>query len=396
MQDISKKQLENASRSNIAGTSVTLQEVAQRCGLALSTVSLALRHDPRVRCETTERICRVAEEMGYDPSLHENARRLALIRYGKTPSPNNVVAIFCPHDFLKVTFHLRIFKGFSDRLMVDGYGVLTGYINEEPGKRTPVPFLPMFSRGFVDGLFSLTGYGMEYYSDKLRSLQGFGTRPILVFQRDCNRVSPITLNDELAGYLTARHLLDIGHRHILHFSYAPQDDGSLQPVMRISGVQRALREFGLDPEQHLHFLPYWRPWHTPMHAPQNLTTHAALSRKATQVKRSLLSYLREHPEVTGIIALNDPYALNIWYTLHEAGYRVPQDYSIVGFDDTDGMYDASGLNLLTTVRFPLEDIGTYAAELILQQIRNEGTEIVPKTINPEGMIIRHSTAPPTR
>ena len=107
----------------------------------------------------------------------------------------------------------------------------------------------------------------------------------------------------------------------------------------------------------------------------------------------LASYLREHPEITAVLAMNDASALRAWALLEREGIRVPRDVSIVGFDDTDPKLDADGRNLLTTVRLPLEELGREAARQLVGAITGRTKREEP-VILPTELVVRGSTAVP--
>ena len=100
--------------------------------------------------------------------------------------------------------------------------------------------------------------------------------------------------------------------------------------------------------------------------------------------------MHAHPEVTGILALNDACALNIWDTLEEIGVHIPQQISLIGFDDTDPYPGERGRNLLTSVRLPLHEMGRDAARVLLQHITGELDHHVEHTC-PVRLMVRHST-----
>ncbi|HEY3376279.1 MAG TPA: LacI family DNA-binding transcriptional regulator, partial [Armatimonadota bacterium] len=104
---------------------VTLKDIAARCGVAVSTVSFALRNDPRVIPATAERIRAIATEMGYDPQYHDFARRLVGVRSGLETS-NHVVALFFPswQDRPPSTYFLQLLTGVMSGLMTQGYALL--------------------------------------------------------------------------------------------------------------------------------------------------------------------------------------------------------------------------------------------------------------------------------
>jgi LacI family transcriptional regulator len=97
-----------------------------------------------------------------------------------------------------------------------------------------------------------------------------------------------------------------------------------------------------------------------------------------------------HPGLTAIIALNDPMAIGVIAVLRERGLRVPQDISVVGFNDIPAATDIHPQ--LTTVQLPMEQMGAAAAELVLDPQQQERRTVPIGT----KLVIRESTAPPSR
>jgi LacI family transcriptional regulator len=104
----------------------------------------------------------------------------------------------------------------------------------------------------------------------------------------------------------------------------------------------------------------------------------------------LLQLLKTTPQITSILAPNDPAAVVIRHILQVGGYRVPDDISLVGFDDTDPLWDSTGQNMLTTVRLPLHQLGRRAAKLIIEQATTSENN-VEKIVLPVELVVRGST-----
>jgi DNA-binding LacI/PurR family transcriptional regulator len=100
--------------------------------------------------------------------------------------------------------------------------------------------------------------------------------------------------------------------------------------------------------------------------------------------------MRAHPEVTAILGWNDGVALHAWYTLEAAGWRIPGEISLIGFDDAAAMPGPDGRNLLTTVRVPLREIGEEAARLITARVTGALPTDEHRTL-PTELILRGST-----
>jgi LacI family transcriptional regulator len=347
---------------------VTLQDIADRCGVTKMTVSRALHGDTRnVSMETSARIKAVALELGYDPSFNHAARRLALRKCGQDVV-NHLVAMFFPSGFQQWPYYTTIFGGMLEVFMPEKFSLLTHYTSfAERASENALP--PVFMRGDVDGaIISRSSAHTQWICERLRAT-AFAERPIVSVITPVEGCSAVLIEAELSGYLAANHLLDLGHRHIIHMEAAnpPHDQ-------RMCGICRAYEERGLDPHAHLVYAQWFFD-------DENATVEA------------MDAALTAYPRSTAIIAANDRTAVLARDLAHRRGMRVPDDLSLVGFDDVTPMPDALGHNMLTTVRLPLQEVGQQAARLLLQHIRGHRRDIEQITL-PVNLIERGSTAPP--
>ena len=117
---------------------VTLHTIARRCRVAKSTVSLALRGDPRVQPKTVKRIRAVAAKLGYDPAQHESARRLALRKYGGR-ALSKVVGFLCPEQGYTFPFYSRLLQGALEGFSPAGFNVVAGTFLRRPSGEIEPP-----------------------------------------------------------------------------------------------------------------------------------------------------------------------------------------------------------------------------------------------------------------
>lgn len=341
--------------------SITQQTIADHLGLDRSTVSLALRNDPRVAVSTLERVRTAARELGYEPALNDAARRLALAQRGKRVL-NHVVAIATP-SVGPGPYFSTLFAGLAEALADQGYSLLaTSYFHSSGEPTYELP--PIVRRGEVDGLI------MVYDSQearaqvaRLRAARGFGERPIVTVLGVTPGCACVYSDDSLGAYEAARKLLELGHRHCL--VQLDREDPQLPATLRFQGYDRAFREQGLDPRRHLHYAPAIPEWFTTSGMPSGGMSRAQARGSA------LIGCLAAHPEVTAILAANDFLALAVWRTLQVAGLRVPRDLSLVGFDDVELIRGVGGQNVLSSVRVPLQELGREAARLVVRMIEGQ-------------------------
>ena len=364
---------------------LTLRDVAQRCGVGTSTVSYALRGDHHVSEAVRARILAVAAEMGYDPASQEAARRL-VERRTRRRLATQVVALMFPPAFTHDPYFTDIFNGIIDELSLAENDVV---LIRGAGPDGPMPASPSLRRGDVDGLIIAGPSNVEQIA-ALRALPYFGHRPIAFLGWPLPMCSNVLIDDEDGTYRAARHLLDLGHRYFLQFLAW----GNVRE-RRLGGVIRALWEFGLDPARHLVVAQLDKPcWITADFPTARLTT--VEMRAQGEAHRAMPGeFLAQHPEITAVIAWNDGTARHLWQLLTQAGRRIPDEISLVGFDDKFAILDEEGHNLLTTVRVPLEQQGREAARLLLAQVRADSVE--PREIVlPVTLIERRSTGPAVR
>jgi LacI family transcriptional regulator len=376
---------------------VTLRDIAEKCGLSRSTVGHALRGNPVGLSEATvARVGAIARRMGYRPGHNETARRLALRRTGERPQ-THVIGVIYPTEFFDLTIFQEVLRGLGEELDQAGYVMCLGHFPHDAATVRNAPFCRLISRGDLDGamLVNIT-YAFEPLMKLLRSDPGFGDQPVVSVILDSPGLPSAVADMEEGGYRSAMHLIEKGHRHIMHVVLA-EEYRSLRrvagPKERLKGVRRAFRESGLDPSQHLHLFPFEPMWMNPRTSIHGLAELDAAVDGDVDAVSYLLDYLERHEQVTAILALNDAYALHLWYALHKAGYRIPADMSLVGFDDTDPMRTAQGENLLTTVCVPWHDIGRQGAAFMLDLLAGRKRR-ARRRVLPTELVVRGSTAPP--
>jgi DNA-binding LacI/PurR family transcriptional regulator len=372
-----------------ASPNVRLSDIARYCGVSLATVSRVLNHPEQHRADVVRQVRDAAEALGYDPDSHHTARRLSLQKHGKRLL-NHQIGFFLPENFFESPYYRRLFKGVWDVLTPEGYGLLLA--RSDALLDSPLP--PSFSRGEVDGVLLHTDPNCwQAMLDLLHSEQRFAQRPVLLLMHDVPGVPTVNVDQRLGAQKAAAHLLDLGHRHMLYTvkdRHTPHALGG-----RIAGYDQAYVDRGLHPEAYLHpidmGLEYWEIANRPdLH--HQLNALPAIPRPSDH---PLLRSLQEYPDTTAILALNDQAAVLIHHVLTGAGIRVPQDISLIGFDDTEPLYDAEARNILTTVRVPLEEVGAAAARMMVDHVSGQRTD-VKNLLFPTDLIIRSSTAPPRR
>ncbi len=342
--------------------SVTLKDVAAKCGVSMVTVSAALRGDRRQVCEKTElKIRKIAARMGYDPSATAFARRLRYCTSSKRIL-NHVVGLGFAWDYINSPYFARLFEALGKELTKHGYSILTNWAMNAEDSRLPASF----ARGEVDGVFHVSGSKSDRLLDSLRREAGFGMRPVVSIFEKLPGCSNVLVDDYSGGRQIAEHLLRMGHRSWLYL-----ESGNYQNDQRMRGMRDALEAAGLDGGA-LHPVFY------------NILSQG---RSLASLKEQIEAF----PESTAIYCANDANAVRIHNWLGEIGLRVPQDISIIGYDNTHEIHDRHGVNMLTTVEIPLEEAGRAAAELMVSRIEGREQEDRDVTL-PVKLVARSSVA----
>ena len=358
-----------------------------RLGLHQTAVSFALRGDPSISEETRRRVLAMARELGYDSERHHAARIMQQQRY-HTPLQHRVIALLRgTHPLTHNPYDLDVFIGIDQTVQREGFDLIL--CNVMPPEQEDALTSLSLKRGYVDGvIFSLASDAIAHRLALLQEQPALMGCPVVTYFQNIPTCSSVTVDEGRGSYLATRHLLALGHRQII----------VLQPLMtqqpwenRWHGITRALAEYGVSVADTLHIMELGRGWIDPEHDLHTLPPLTVRIASAT-IPTLLPEYLRAHPAVTAILAWNDPSAIHAWRQLAAAGFRVPDDISIIGFDDTHPFPTAYD-NALTTVRQPYETIGAEAVSLLLRHIRDEAP--APQhVVLPCDFITRHSTAPP--
>jgi LacI family transcriptional regulator len=318
-------------------------------------VSRALNEQTRmlVNPETAERVLAAAEKLGYRPNR---------IARGLKTSRSYTIGVLIP-DITNPLFP-PILRGIEDRLVQEGYTALVVNTDNDPEReRTHVE--AMRARQ-VDGFISATARLDRELLDEI----GAGGVPLVLINRSLEdgSVPSVTVDDRHAIRLSVDHVVGLGHSHIGHVA-GPQNLSTGH--RRYLGFVEAMAEAGLDG-----VVRYSR---------------AFTEEEGAHACASLLD--ASDGALTAIVAANDLLAIGCYDVLEQRGLRCPSDISIVGFNDmpfVDRLRPP-----LTTVRVPQREIGTVAADLVLQLQAgpiSDGREVLLES----ELVVRESTARPAR
>ena len=339
----------------MARKAVTIRDVARHAGVSVATASRALNGKDVVNPQTRDRILSVMEELGFAPS--PAARRLSL---GRTLTVGVVVS------FLTRPQAAERLRG-VDAVLTDSEFDLVIYNVESVRKRDQyLGTLAQSQR--TDGLLVMSLPPPD------SAVAGLTKGPVPVVFIDVHTPSvaamPRVVGDDAAGgALAARHLLDLGHSAIGFIGDAIADPfGFTSSRDREAGLTRELANAGVS-------------------IPDTWIGHGAHGRyEARDLAHRMLAGSRRP---TAIFTASDTQALGVIAAASEAGLHVPNDLSVIGYDDIEAA-DYVGL---TTIRQQLFESGRRGAEILLSEIDERSDESPVAHLAPE-LVVRGTTAPP--
>jgi DNA-binding LacI/PurR family transcriptional regulator len=337
-----------------------IDDVAREAGVSKTAVSFAFNNPHRLNRGTASRILDIAEGMGYRPN--PVARML-------TQRRTMSIGVMTPQA-LSTSFGNPFFGTFSEGVALvaeeAGYGLQ--FISPDRGSLERA-----FDRAIVDGLVLV---GLPVQLPEVDRLRDSGMPLVLVDSTAVEDVSSISVDDEGGAYEAAKHLLDLGHRDVLIVAiaplapYPPGDDHGASSD-RLRGYDRAFRDHGVAfPTSRL------------------VATPSTIEGGRLALREAWAQGLRP----TALLCMSDAIAIGALAAARDTGIGVPDDLSIIGFDDIDiaALVNPS----LTTIHQPIRRKGEEAVRMLLTIIEAIGGQPKPEHVKLETrLIIRASTGP---
>lgn len=327
----------------------TIREVAESAGVSYATVSHVINNTRFVTQETRERVLAAMAALNYRPNALARS-----LRQGKT----NTIGLVLPDS--ANPFFAEISRSIEDEAFKRGYSVFL--CNTELDTRRELFYVDVLSNKQVDGIiFVAAGDQPDSLDYLLRE-----NMPVVMIDRNLpNVLVDVVLTDhQLGGYLATRHLIELGHQRIACIA----GPSSITPsAERITGYEKALEEAGLPCDENLIIRGDY-------HAQSGMDVTNAI--------------LNMTPRPTAIFALNDLMALGALRAASEAGYSVPKDLAIVGYDDLELSRFTSPP--LTTISQPKKEISAQAVNLLVQRMSGK-SQSPRRVVLPPELIVRRST-----
>lgn len=330
---------------------VDIEYIAKAAGVSRSTVSRVLTNSSKVREETKEKILEVMKEANYHPSIM--ARGLAT---GKL----NIIALIVSD--IRNPFYSELVWVINNNLRENGY-LMTLYNSSQVAGENDQHLQKLLDYGF-SGIIIADARNEISFSNVLKN----ASCPIVLVNRKLDFISAydsISVDNKMGGYLATSHLLSLGHRKIAMLR-GPKISTTSQG--RYEGYCYALEEYGLTPD------------------PNYIVSGSLNMESGQKFAREILIQANNPP--TAVFVGGDLMSYGVMDECIKNGIRIPEDLSIVGFDDIP-LSKASFINL-TTICHPYDKIGALVASRIIERI-NGNDEPITKTVLTPTLQIRAST-----
>lgn len=305
----------------------TIEDVASRAGVSVATVSRALRGLPHVSPATREKVRRIAGELEYRANPH--ASRLAAGRSG-------TIGVALP--VLNSWFYGNVLAGVEAVVSEDRLDMHLVTMGGDEGMERFVSELPALSKQ-VDGLLVVDLFMPDHLWDDLAE----GSIPVASVGLETGRCDSVSIDNVGAARQAVTHLLELGHRRIGFIGGGIGESRELESAeLRRRGMVEAMAAFGVvsDPRQEVG------------------------GRFSVDGGREAMSHLLARERPTAVFCASDEMAIGALWAVREAGLSVPEDVSVVGFDDQP----TAGALGLTTVRQPVSTMAARAAAMVLERV----------------------------
>ena len=340
-----------STRGKTSAQSVSLKSLAAHLQLSPATVSLVINRSPAAKSipqRTQERIRQVARELNYRPNFV--ARSLRAQR-------SFTIGVVVPE--ISEGYAALVMSGIEDYLLQEGYFYFV--VSHRHRDDLVEEYPRLLQERAVEGLIAVDTACQEGVPIPVVAVSG---------HRELRGVTNVLLNHDKAARLALEHLAKLGHEKI---AFIKGQVFSSDTEIRWESVKRTAEAMKLSVNSR------WVG---------QLEGESSSPQLGYDVTRKMLA---TGSAFTALFAFNDISAIGAVQALREAGHRVPEDISVVGFDD---IQSAAFQNpALTTVRQPLREMGVIAAETLLRRINAPAKSPYPKAImvEPE-FIVRASTA----
>jgi len=333
---------------------VTSQDVANLAGVSRTTVSLVLNdvEGSNISSKTRQKVRDAAKKLNYIPNA--TAQALATRR----AKAIGLVMTRSPHHIASDTFLPQILSGLLDVVKKHNFRLLIDSVEEEHQDRV---YLELARAKHIDGMILLTP---RIDDSGLKKLEEVDVPSVLIGKLKNSNLYSVDVDNRLAAKKATQYLIDLGHTQIAcianaHPSYSAAPD-------RVLGYNDALLDAGITPDA-------------------DLIQYADFDPQSGY--KCMQSLLKSEKEFTAVFVASDNVAMGVKSALREAGLHIPDDISIIGFDDIP--WAAYSDPPMTSIRLPAQEMATEACLLLLDLLKGSKPEERHLVMNSE-LVVRQS------
>jgi LacI family transcriptional regulator, repressor for deo operon, udp, cdd, tsx, nupC, and nupG len=324
-----------------------IQQVAQKAGVSVATVSRVLNNVSAVSPKTRLKVEDAIKELKYEPSmLGRNLRN----------SESRLLLVLIPS--ISNPFYTDIIKGIENIALNHHYNILLCETDSNPQRENI--YFSMVKNKLADGIISMDPTVNRQKLNELAENHSI----ILCSEYEEGGIIPyVTIDNELAAYQAIKHLIKIGNQKIALIN---ADEKFLYTRQRRRGYERALKEFNI-----------------PIRTEWIYNTEKLDFESGVHAMRMLLQ-LKERP--TAVFAVSDTLAIGALKEINVSGLKVPDDIAVVGFDKIS--FSNMTNPTLTTIAQPMYKMGSTAANMLINRIKGNRVENI---VLDHELVIREST-----
>jgi DNA-binding LacI/PurR family transcriptional regulator len=343
-------QLPSKMENRVAPKAPTMRDVAELAGVSVQTVSCVVNGTGAISPETRERVRNVIRQLNY--------RRDPIARSMRTKQTGliGLLVLDITNPVLSV-----IASAVEASAFTEDYSVVLYNVGEEVCRQWE--YLTASAESLIDGLIIVNAID---HTETLAFLAEDHITAVLIDCLAAGDIPSVAVDNIKAAYMATEHAIELGHKRIAHIA------GSSTLVMaqqRQQGYEQALLH---------HDLAY-----------RKVVVSKGERWNYQAGYETMQELLASDPLPTAVFAASDQMAIGAYRAIAEAGLRVPDDFSIIGFDDIDAA--AFAVPALTTIRQPFAEIASNAVSLLLKLIAGEQPAVKQVVLSPE-LIVRQSTA----
>lgn len=324
-----------------------IQQVAQKAGVSVATVSRVLNNVSAVSPKTRLKVEDAIKELKYEPSmLGRNLRN----------SESRLLLVLIPS--ISNPFYTEIIKGIENIAITHDYNILLCETDSNPQRENI--YFNMVKNKLADGIISMDP---TVNRQKLKELAENHSIILCSEYEEGGIIPYVTIDNELAAYQAIKHLIKIGNQKIALIN---ADEKFLYTRQRRRGYERALKEFKI-----------------PIRTEWIYNTEKLDFESGVHAMRMLLQ-LKERP--TAVFAVSDTLAIGALKEINVSGLKVPDDIAVVGFDKIS--FSNMTNPTLTTIAQPMNKMGSTAANMLINRIKGNKVENI---VLDHELVIREST-----